>query len=515
MNQSDEASTASDNTQSVWWSRAVFAGVVIAPAIASWVAIRLLSGLFYEPASGVNRTIWIMQAFAVAIVVTAAVQAALWRVSRAHSSSVLTALLELPAVGAIGATTVVASAPVAAPFIAALTVASVASTAASVPREIPTSLAFQDSVVVVAGIDEESDTQDSEDEPASNEGETANGQSSADQSNADQSSADQTNEGQPNERLATDGIGIDVEPASNADAPQSEATDGETTVTTTSTVAPRTEAQAVTTTSTPSRATTTNPVTPTTTVRRPTNALVTTTSTPSRGATTNTVTPTTTVRRPTNALVTTTTTTTTTAPTTTTTTSTTTTTTIAPTTTTTAVKALPIQENFVLAGPEAPSSPDVVILNPNNVTTLAEGQQATPSGFALLIEAERVTLAQNLPVSLGGAVFDELADVATTTIPAGTSVCVYFVHTDIAPGGIENPEATISFPGEVLGHTNGTTASLIATSNFALSGIDYALDNNAGTGSNDLISVDGSTIRLDFKTSFSNRDDFRVFVDCG
>lgn len=155
------------------------------------------------------------------------------------------------------------------------------------------------------------------------------------------------------------------------------------------------------------------------------------------------------------------------------------------------------------------------MLNPSQVTSLAKGEVEVESGAQVLVEQGPVVLTQDLNVALAGSTQDEVVDAPAVTIPAGTTVCAYYIHFDVLPGGSSSQQiATMTFSGPVLGHTDGSEDQLRDTDDFELAGIDYAIVKGAGAGQTDDLWVNGNTANFNFRTHGNNRDDVRLFVAC-
>ena len=97
----------------------------------------------------------------------------------------------------------------------------------------------------------------------------------------------------------------------------------------------------------------------------------------------------------------------------------------------------------------------------------------------------------------------------TTTIPAGSTVCVYFVHIDPdAPD--QNFDPVIDFGASILG-VAAKTDELWATSEFEVDGVFYLPD---GLGSPDTFAISGSVLEIHSEYFAFNRDQVRVFTAC-
>ena len=137
-------------------------------------------------------------------------------------------------------------------------------------------------------------------------------------------------------------------------------------------------------------------------------------------------------------------------------------------------------------------------------SSLAPGQLESESRGFLWFEDQTV-LTSSLQVQTAGAD-------PTSTIAAGTQVCVYFFHLDISRDVSNTSEIDFGLP--ILGFAT-SQASLNATSRFEVSGVDYAIDVEAPLEENDEIAIDGDMVLLRTLTGLGGRDHVRFFVDCG
>ena len=125
-------------------------------------------------------------------------------------------------------------------------------------------------------------------------------------------------------------------------------------------------------------------------------------------------------------------------------------------------------------------------------------------------ENDGVTLASDLQVkAFQPAVTLPGDSSATTTLPAGTNVCTYFIHVD--PDFFDqNFDATIDFHTSVLGFSLDTT-DLNATAEFAYPGLDYHYE---GLTQPDTLLTSGDTTQFHSDYTTFGRDQVRVFVAC-
>lgn len=143
--------------------------------------------------------------------------------------------------------------------------------------------------------------------------------------------------------------------------------------------------------------------------------------------------------------------------------------------------------------------------------SLAPGAFVADQGI-VFIEQEATVLSAPLETTLAGPDVELSAESVRVAIPEGTTICSYLYH--FWPGKDATTEVVIEFPGEVLGHTT-TATSLRDSDEFALPGVDYAWSRTAGILVEDYISVNGRTITLNLVVWNTNRDQVRVFTDCG
>lgn len=94
-------------------------------------------------------------------------------------------------------------------------------------------------------------------------------------------------------------------------------------------------------------------------------------------------------------------------------------------------------------------------------------------------------------------------------IPAGTRVCVYFVHIDTSqPNG--DLSVTVNFRAPVLGVT-GWIKDLEETNAYAFPGINYMYD---GLADPDTFMMSGNKLTINSQYVDGNRDQTRVFTAC-
>lgn len=141
--------------------------------------------------------------------------------------------------------------------------------------------------------------------------------------------------------------------------------------------------------------------------------------------------------------------------------------------------------------------------------SLADEQWRSESRQRLFLEADRHVL--DGPMFVSG--FDQGveftgASLLVARIPAGTTVCVWFVHADT--GSTPTLSATIDFGDPILG-LSINNIGLGATSEFALDNVDYDYDS---TGGPDRFTVSGSSIDIHFDDLDSGRDQIRIYVGC-
>ena len=494
MTKEADSKAPSASSQPNWWRPAALFIIVATPAVASFLAIRVLGDFFYQPTGGVDRPIWIAQALGVALIVTITFQMLLRKAQKSQALGGLSSLLEVPTVGAIGVTSAI---PASAPFIAAVTVAAVTS-GATLPLEPPTSLAFEQPAEVVLGDSEivggELDVPinrevggDKREVGGDNEPATATNAAESERSETEDQTSEDDEAGlsvSADERATTSPTNSSTTTAAPQNATTSQSGNGSSP----SSPTPTTPGRPTPTSTAPGRPTptTTAPgrTTPTTSAPgRPTP----TTASPTIAAPT-TAAPT--IAAPTTAAPTTA------APTT--------TTTAAPTTTTTAAPP---------ATPAALSGSGFVMLNPNQVASFEAGETEVDRGASVLVERGPITLSGNLEIARAGSNRSEVRRAPQVTIPAGTTVCSYYIHFDVTGGNRQI--ASVTFDGEILGHTNGSVGQLESTSEFELSGIDYAIDFEAANGRGDDLWINRNTANFNFKTTASERDSIRFFTTCG
>lgn len=96
-----------------------------------------------------------------------------------------------------------------------------------------------------------------------------------------------------------------------------------------------------------------------------------------------------------------------------------------------------------------------------------------------------------------------------TTIPAGTSVCVWFAHADPDNFNIDF-DATVEFGVPILGVAM-SAADLAATSTFEVSGVDYSYNH---WGTPDTVTRSGTELDLHSDYVFADYDQMRIFTAC-
>ncbi len=248
--------------------------------------------------------------------------------------------------------------------------------------------------------------------------------------------------------------------------------------------------------------TTTTTMAPTTTIAPTTSAAPVVTTTSSTTTTTTTV-PTTTTGAPTTAAPTTTTTAAPTTTTTSTTTSTTTTTTTTSTTTSTTTTTTPPPN------PPIPFGLGIRVVDAP-ATSLAEDQtegddvtiffESGPTVLAAPLDLE--TFAPSDPMTSS-------SDPQAVTIPAGTSVCTWFVHYDPVGTDVATHVMDADFGTPILGVAANYPA-LAATVGFGEPSVDYDAVDDLDV--EDLVRIDGSEILIRHLTG--SADQARVFVGC-
>ncbi|MEM9465519.1 MAG: HD-GYP domain-containing protein [Actinomycetota bacterium] len=244
-----------------------------------------------------------------------------------------------------------------------------------------------------------------------------------------------------------------------------------------------------TTTSTSTTSTTASPATTTT-------APVTTTTTAVIAASTTSIAPTTTVPAPA--------TTTTAAPTT--------TTTLAPTTTapTTTTTPSPSTTTTTAAPPSGLSGYGFLSVDPDDLpSSLAHGR-LTSNDHVFVWREGATTLADPLTLrdpGVGGWVNGD--GTTTVTIPAGTSLCTYHVHSDPSSWA-PDMVAGIDFGGDVVGLTL-TEDDLDETEDFEVDDVDHHPD---GLGAADRLKIAGGYVEFELDSGLWTRDQIRIFVAC-
>lgn len=143
--------------------------------------------------------------------------------------------------------------------------------------------------------------------------------------------------------------------------------------------------------------------------------------------------------------------------------------------------------------------------------SLQQGEYVSATASAIVfLEAERHVV--KAPITLSGfqqgRPSTEL-DRIPTTIEAGTTVCVWFVHTDL--GGPGTVQTTIDFGRPILGLAILREEELVATADFALEGRVYFYD---GPGETDTMTVNGSVLDVEFQVATGGKDQLRVFTGC-
>ncbi|MEM9204415.1 MAG: hypothetical protein AAGC53_22460, partial [Actinomycetota bacterium] len=187
---------------------------------------------------------------------------------------------------------------------------------------------------------------------------------------------------------------------------------------------------------------------------------------------------------------------------------TTTTTTAAPTTTTTSTTTTTTTTTTTL--PAGPSGFGFSVVTPGALPSSLGNGNLTSNDQVFVWKEADVILASDLTVldpGAGGWVGGD-GD-TTTTIAAGTHLCVYHVHSDPVSG---EPDmvAGIDFGGTVVGLTL-TRDDLIDTDEFEVDGVDYRPD---GLGAIDRLKVAGSYVELDLDSTVGTRDQIRIFTTC-
>jgi len=96
-----------------------------------------------------------------------------------------------------------------------------------------------------------------------------------------------------------------------------------------------------------------------------------------------------------------------------------------------------------------------------------------------------------------------------TTIPSGTSVCVWFVHAD--PNGFDiDFDGTIDFGVPILGIAM-STADLAATSGFEVDSVDYTYNS---WGTPDTFERSGTAANFHSDYGLFDFDQMRIFTAC-
>ncbi|MGI9607693.1 MAG: hypothetical protein ACR2P0_16305 [Acidimicrobiales bacterium] len=98
---------------------------------------------------------------------------------------------------------------------------------------------------------------------------------------------------------------------------------------------------------------------------------------------------------------------------------------------------------------------------------------------------------------------------ATTTLTAGMTVCVYYLHGDPTYVG-QNFDPVIDFNAPILGF-GLKTPDLATTNVFEVDGTNYFRE---GLDSADTITATGSVLEFHAEYGWFERDQMRVFVGC-
>ncbi len=177
-----------------------------------------------------------------------------------------------------------------------------------------------------------------------------------------------------------------------------------------------------------------------------------------------------------------------------------TTTTRAPTTTTTQPPRAP-----------QPRGNRITIVNPNDVPSpLTTGRLSSPTNAFVWTERNPIVTTDEII-----AIKTKQNETMTpermwkVIIPAGTRVCVYFVHIDTSqPNG--DLSVTVNFRAPVLGVT-GWIKDLEETNAYAFPGINYMYD---GLADPDTFMMSGNKLTINSQYVDGNRDQTRVFTAC-
>ncbi len=180
-----------------------------------------------------------------------------------------------------------------------------------------------------------------------------------------------------------------------------------------------------------------------------------------------------------------------------------TTTTTAPTTTTTA------PTTTTTAPPSSPTGTGFALLTAGDLPgSLSEGNL---TGTDVFVFEEQNGLRLGSPLTVRSFEQGNTIDgnsTATTTLAAGTSICVWFVHAD--PNQITHLDATIDFNRQVLGFALNID-DLNDTDQFALPGINYDYQD---LGSPDTVTTTGSQVVFHADYRFRDVDQMRVITAC-
>ena len=174
------------------------------------------------------------------------------------------------------------------------------------------------------------------------------------------------------------------------------------------------------------------------------------------------------------------------------------TTTAAPTTTTTTTTTttVPLGGFELLAAADLPSD-------------LENGTLESDTLIRVFAETPMTTLTADLTVRshVDGEPID-LSNPPTTVLPSGSSICTWFVHSDVSVG--TTLTGAFDFGEAILGFSLSQT-DVNSTSAFERAGIDYE---PTGLEVSDSLTATGTVVEVTFQLIESGRDQIRVFTAC-